>query len=168
MNDNLTWPSTVKWDNSISTTIDSNCITTSSNAGSYYYDESSPNINDWGYKYYPPPYNTGEQFDEAIKRLENKINNNKKGDENMRYLYEVILVNPKSDTFYVDRVVARSETSALMEIYKDSPFNEKCESGIVCDATPFDDLKYNCKQLMEWKKEKSLEKALETIKKAVE
>jgi len=91
-----------------------------------------------------------------------------KGDDDMRYLYEVILVNPKSDTFYVDRVVARSETSALMEIYNDSPFNEKCESGIVCDEIKFDDLKTSCRVLMSWTKEKSLEKALETIKKAVE
>ena len=122
-----------------------------------YYDESSPNIEQWRYVNVPSVW-----YEPTPK------NNNKKGDDDMRYLYEVILVNPKNDTFYVDRVVARSETSALMEIYKDSPFNEKCESGIVCDATAFDDLKTNCKVLMEWKKEKSLEKALETIKKAVE
>ena len=115
--------------------------------------------------YYPPPIGrwgiiTGiDEYEE---------NNNKKGGDDMRYLYEVILVNPKSDTFYVDRVVARSETSALMEIYNDSPFNEKCESGIVCDEIKFDDLKTSCRVLMSWTKEKSLEKALETIKKAVE
>ena len=130
--------------------------------GSWYYDESSPNINEWGYKYYPPPYNTGEQFDEAIKRLENKINNNKKGDEDMRYLYEVILVNPKNEDFFIDTVVARTETSAMMAVYAESNFIQPPS------AVKFDDLKTSCRILMEWKKEKSLEKALETIKKAVE
>ena len=84
---------------------------------------------------------------------------NKKGDDDMRYLYYVILVNPKNDEFFTTKVVAKSETSALMEAYNESQFK---------DEITFDDLKYNCKQLMEWKKEKSLEKALETIKKAVE
>ena len=91
------------------------------------------------------------------------IDNNKKGDDNMRYLYEVILVNPKDDEFYVDRVVARSETSALMEVYSDSPFSEREP-----DVVNFDDLKTSCRVLMEWKKKESLKKAIETIKKAVE
>ena len=73
--------------------------------------------------------------------------NNKKGDDNMRYLYEVILVNPKNDEFYLDRVVVRSETSALMEIYKDSPFNESQ------NKVKFDNLKTQCRVLMSWKKE---------------
>ena len=148
MNDNLTWPSTVKWDNSISTTIDSNCITTSSNTGSYYYDESSPNPNEW--QYIPTP--TG-----ILTPIINK-----KGDDDMRYLYEVILVNPKNDTFMVEQVIAKSETSALMKAFYESGF----ETG--AKSVPFDDLKTQCRVLMEWKKEKSLEKALETIKKAVE
>ena len=91
------------------------------------------------------------------------INNNKKGDDDMRYLYEVILVNPKNDEFYIDKVVARSETSALMEVYNDSPFMERKDSVV-----KFDDLKTSCRILMEWKKEKSLKKAIETIKEAVE
>ena len=117
--------------------------------GSYYYDESSPNIEKWRYVNVPSVW-----YEPTPK------NNNKKGDDDMRYLYEVILVNPKNDAFYVDRVVARSETSALMKVY-----NEWSALGT---EIAFDDLKTNCKQLMEWKKEKSLEKALETIKKAVE
>ena len=134
------------------------CVTTTNTAdtitGSYYYDESSPNIEKWRYVnvpsvWYAPP-------------------NKNKGDDDMRYLYEVILVNPKNDSFYADRVIAKSETSAIMEIYKDSPFNEKCESGIVCDEIKFDDLKTSCRVLMEWKKKESLKKAIETIKKAVE
>ena len=72
------------------------------------------------------------------------INNKKKGGENMRYLYEVILVNPKDDTFWTYEVVAKSETSALMKTYKTSTFYDKVE---------FDDLKTSCHILMEWKKE---------------
>ena len=85
--------------------------------------------------------------------------NKSKGDENMRYLYEVILVNPKNDTYYATTAVARSETSALMKVYEDSQFKDKVD---------FDDLKTSCRVLMEWKKEKSLKKAIETIKEAVE
>ena len=87
---------------------------------------------------------------------------NKKGDDNMCYLYEVILVNPKDDDFAVNYEVAKSETSALMEAYKSSQFNAELHE------VPFDDLKTSCRVLMSWTKEKSLEKALETIKKAVE
>ena len=94
---------------------------------------------------------------------ESKISTNKlKGDDDMCYLYEVILVNPKNDEFYIDRIVTKSETSALMKVYNDSPFNEKAIT------IKFDDLKTSCKILMSWKKEKSLKKAIETIKKAVE
>ena len=95
---------------------------------------------------------------------------NKKRDDDMRYLYYVILVNPKTDEFFTTKVVAKSETSALMEAYSESNFSNvgKISEGIIAIGVPFDDLKYNCKQLMEWKEEKSLEKALETIKKAVE
>lgn len=85
---------------------------------------------------------------------------NKKGGDDMRYLYEVILVNPKNDKFVKSEVVAKSETSAIMKTYNASQFN--------VDDVPFDDLKTSCKILMEWKKEKSLKKAIETIKKAVE
>jgi len=91
--------------------------------------------------------------------------NKKKGDDDMRYLYEVILVNPKNDDFYMKAVVARSETSALMKVYNESPFG-LCEEDK--DCVSFDDLKTSCRILMEWKKEKSLKKAIETIKKAVE
>jgi len=85
----------------------------------------------------------------------------KEGDDDMRYLYEVILVNPKNDTYYMQQQVARSETSALMETYNESQFS-------IENNVPFDDLKTSCRILMEWKKEKSLKKAIETIKKAVE
>ena len=116
--------------------------------GTYYYDESSPNINDWQYKSlcpssWPP------------------IKNNNKGDDNMRYLYEVILVNPKNEEFEVGNVIARSETAALMIAYNDSDFSEE-ESYV-----DFDDLKIKCRVIMEWRKEDSLEKALENIKKAI-
>jgi len=117
-------------------------------AGSYYYDESSPNIEQWRYVNVPSVWYA------PIK--------NKKGDDDMRYLYEVILVNPKNDTFMVEQVIAKSETSALMKAFYESGF----ETG--AKSVPFDDLKTQCRVLMEWKKEKSLEKALETIKKAVE
>ena len=85
-----------------------------------------------------------------------------KGDDDMRCLYEVILVNPKTDEFFTTKVVAKSETSALMKAYT--------ESGIIQPTTsvPFDELETRYNKIMEWKKEKSLEKALETIKKAVE
>ena len=101
------------------------------------------------------PYYSPIQSDYNWWRKEN----NKKGDDDMQYLYEVILVNPKNDTFYVEQYIARSETSALMEIYHNSQFDGNIK---------FDDLKTSCRILMEWKKEKSLKKAIETIKKAVE
>ncbi len=86
----------------------------------------------------------------------------KGGDENMRYLYEVILVNPKNDTFMEQKVIARSEISALMKAYYETGFETRAKS------VPFDDLKTSCRVLMEWKKKESLKKAIETIKKAVE
>ena len=96
--------------------------------------------------------------------------NNKKGDDNMRYLYYVILVNPKNDEFFTTKVVAKSEMAALMFAYGKSNFSNvgKITTKLISVDVQFDELKYNCKQLMEWKKEKSLEKALETIKKAIE
>ena len=111
----------------------------------YYYDESSPNMNEWRYI-------RGSSVTRIIE----------KGGEEMRFLYEVILVNPKDEEFEVGNVVARSETAALMIAYNDSDFSEE-ESYV-----EFDDLKTKCRVLMEWKKEKSLEKALEIIKKAIE
>jgi len=114
-----------------------------------YYDESSPNINDWQYVPMCP-----SSWPMSI--------NNKKGDDDMRYLYEVILVNPKNDDFYTTKVVAKSETSALMKAYTESGFIQPTTS------VPFDELETRYNKIMEWKKEKSLEKALETIKKAVE
>ncbi len=111
----------------------------------YYYDKSSPNINNWKY------------ISDSVTRIIEK------GDDDMRYLYEVILVNPKDDEFEVFELVARSETAALMFAYGDSDFNDE-KKGYV----EFDDLETQCRILMSWKKKKSLEKALETIKKAVE
>jgi hypothetical protein len=86
--------------------------------------------------------------------------NNKKGDDDMRYLYEVILVNPKNDEWFADKFVAKTETSALMQAY------DKYSKAL--SKIKFDDLKTSCKTLFEWKKEKSLKKAIETIKEAVE
>jgi len=120
-----------------------------SNSGSI---TTTTNTGDW-YEYTTTPY---QEPIVSIPIL------NKKGDDDMRYLYEVILVNPKNDAFYVDRVVAKSETSALMKAYEYSDFNA---TGLKIE---FDDLKTSCRVLMEWKKEKSLKKAIETIKKAVE
>ena len=88
-----------------------------------------------------------------------QLNNNKKGGDDMRYLYEVILVNPKNDACYSGKTVKKTETSALMKIYQESQFHNDVD---------FDDLKTSCRVLMEWKKEKSLKKAIETIKEAVE
>ncbi len=87
------------------------------------------------------------------------LKNKKGGDENMRYLYEVILVNPKKDTFLSVQIIARSETSALMKAY---------DRTDMFDDIDFDDLKTSCRVLMEWKKKESLKKAIETIKKAVD
>ena len=57
------------------------CGTTTS---TYYYDESSPNMDDWRYI-------GGSSVTRIIE----------KGGEDMRYLYEVILVNPKDDEFEI-------------------------------------------------------------------
>jgi len=123
-------------------------------AGSYYYDESSPNIEQWKYV---PMCPSSWPINE---------NNNNKGDDDMRYLYEVILVNPEDENFEIFEVVAKNETSALMQAYEMSDFSGNDELNL--DRVEFDELKTHCRVLMEWKKEKSLEKALETIKKAVE
>ena len=88
---------------------------------------------------------------------------NEKEKEDMMYLWEVILVNPKNDAFEIYDVTAKSETSALMEVYKIS--QEDIESEIF--DVDFDDLKTQCTITMQWKKEKDLNKAIETIKDAV-
>jgi len=85
----------------------------------------------------------------------------KEGDEDMRYLYEVILVNPKNDIFHSKKVIAKSETSAIVQVFNESQFSIK-------NNVPFDDLKTSCKMLMSWKKKKSLTKVIENIKKAIE
>ena len=77
----------------------------------------------------------------------------------MRYLYDIVLINPKNDDFVRENVIAKSETSALMKVYKMSKFENIVE---------FDDLKVHWSIITEYKKEKSLKKAIETIKKAVE
>ena len=76
---------------------------------------------------------------------------NKKGDENMRYLYEVILVCPKDDDFEIFEVVAKTEASALMQAYNMSDFSGNDELNL--DEVPFDELKTQCRVLMSWKKE---------------
>ena len=113
----------------------------------YYTTPTDYDYDAWKYLY-PPPYNSGEQFNEAIKRLENKINKSTKGDDNMRFLYEVILVNPKDDEFEIFEIVAKTETSALMQAYIMSDFagTEKL------NEVEFDNLTTQCRVLMEWKK----------------
>ena len=110
--------------------------TTKTTGSGYYYDESSPNINDWQYKSLCPSCWP--------------LLNNEKGGDNMRYLYEVILVNPKDDEFEIGNVVARSEVAALMYAYEDSKFNDTDK-----EYADFDDLKTQCRVLMQWKKEVS-------------
>ena len=118
----------------------------------YFCDESSPNLNDW--KYVPD-----------CPSIWTPIYQHNKGDDNMRYLYEVILVNPEDENFEIFEIVAKTETSALMQAYEISDFagNEELE----LEQVDFDDLKTKCRVIMEWKKEESLEKALENIKKAI-
>jgi len=106
----------------------------------------------------------GKSLEKEIDKL-NKDIKKLKENEDMRCLYEVILVNPKNDTFYETKVIARSDTSALMIAYTDSQYGGVSDN---VKNTQFDDLKTSCRILMEYKKEKSLTKAIETIKKAVE
>jgi len=131
--------------------------TTAPNTGGLYVDGQSGSW--YGYRQYD--YNYGK-WDEyvypdyvGVNKMIDKI---KKENEDMRYLYEVILVNPKNDTFYMENIVARSDTSALIEVYDRSTLGE----------IAFDDLEVSCRRLMEWKKEKSLTKAIKTIQDAVE
>ena len=100
-----------------------------------------------------------------VEKEINKLNKfkNEKEKEDMMYLWEVILVDPKTDLYEIFEVTAKSETSALMEAYMLSQTEEDSELNNV----EFDDLKTSCKVLFEWKKEKDLKKAIETIKDAV-
>ena len=123
-----------------SNTTDSGCITTS-NAGLNYYTYANPIV------------------DNGLINLASQNIINEKEGEDMRYLYEVILVNPINDAYEIFTVVAKSETSALMQAYD--------EHSKVLENIEFDDLKTQCRILMEWKKEKDLKKAIETIKEAV-
>ena len=97
----------------------------------YYYDESSPNMDDWRYI-------RGSSVTRIIE----------KGGEEMRFLYEVILVNPKNENFEIFEIVAKTETSALMQAYEMSDFSGTEE----LDRVEYDDLKTQCRVLMEWKK----------------
>ena len=139
---------------------DYGCVTTSNNTktvvGNYL-----------GYTY---PKTACETSIPSVWYAPTPLYQNKKGDDDMRYLYEVILVNPKDDEFEIFEVVAKTEASALMQAYNDSKFSNvgKISETLIAINVEFDELKTNCKVLMEWKKEKSLEKSLETIKKAVE
>ena len=67
----------------------------------------------------------------------------------MRYLYEVILVNPKNDDFFVSMVVANSETSAFLRAYNLS----QLDINSLIKSIQFDDLKTQCRVLMSWEKE---------------
>ena len=136
-------------------------ITGQVDSGSGIYVDTTSGTGD----FYTLPYTTSDRlgndvdffksYDWRIRNYEIKKN---KENEDMRYLYEVILVNPKNDTFYETKVIARSDTSALLNAYNKSPF----------ETILFDDLKTECIVLMEWKKEKSLTKAIKTIQDAVE
>jgi len=66
----------------------------------------------------------------------------------MRYLFEVILVNPKNDAYEVFEATGKNETSALFEAYSLSQTMEESE----IKGVEFDDLKTQCRVLMEWKK----------------
>ena len=112
----------------------SGCLSSTGTYPNYFYDESSPNINEWKYiPYYP-----------TTRTPINKYNN--KGDDNMRYLYEVILVNPEDENFEIFEIVAKTETSALLQAYEISDFSGTEE----LDRVEFDDLKTKCRVLMEW------------------
>ena len=117
---------------------DYGCVVTTNAAntitGTYYYDESSPNMDDWRYI-------RGSSVTRIIE----------KGGEDMRYLYEVILINPEDENFEIFEIVAKNEVSALIQAYEISDFNGNEEMDL--DKVDFDDLKTKCRVLMEWKKE---------------
>ena len=71
----------------------------------------------------------------------------------MRFLYEVILVNPEDENFEIFEVVAKTETSALMQAYEMSDFAGNEEMDL--DKVEFDELKTKCRVLMEWRKERT-------------
>jgi len=105
----------------------------------------SANAGDWVTLTNTDAYTTDSKYWDWIQDPFSRIvSNNKKGDDDMRYLYEVILVNPKNDKFEFFHKVARSEVCALMYAYEGSKFNS---------IIAFDDLKTSCRILMEWKKE---------------
>jgi len=113
--------------------------------------------------------NTGDYYTYANPIVDNGLINlasqniiNEKEKEDMMYLWDIILVNPKNDAFEAFEVTAKSETSALMEAYTLSQIEDSDINGI-----EFDDLKVQCTMEMQWKKEKDLNKAIETIKDAV-
>ena len=114
--------------------------------------------------------NTGDYYTYANPIVDNGLINlasqniiNEKEKEDMMYLWEVILVNPKTDDFEAFEVTAKSETSALMVAYGLSQVENSDINGI-----EFDDLVSQCNVEMEWVKEKSLTKAIKTIQEAVE
>ena len=111
--------------------------------GTYYYDESSPNPDNWKYLPYDDNY-----YWKYICGLVTTIID-KKGGDDMRYLYEVILVNPEDENFEIFEIVAKTETSALIQAYIMSDFAGTEE----LDEVEYDDLKTNCRVLMQWKKE---------------
>ena len=76
-----------------------------------------------------------------------RLNDIKKENDNMK-LWEVILVNPKDDTYEIDCIVARTSISALMKAYELA----QMEVSEIKDVE-FDDLKTKCTVLMEWSKE---------------
>jgi len=88
----------------------------------------------------------GMDVEKSIREL-NKFKNEKEK-EDMRYLYEVILVNPKNDAYEVFEATGKNGTSALFEAYSLSQTMEESE----IKGVEFDDLKTQCRVLMEWKK----------------
>ena len=71
----------------------------------------------------------------------------------MRFLYEVILVNPEDENFEIFEIVAKTEVSALIQAYSMSDFNGNEEMDL--DKVEFDELKTKCRVLMEWRKERT-------------
>jgi len=119
-------------------------------AGDYYtYGETygTGNIYTTPYVVPPPALLIGDlDVEKSIREL-NKFKERKE-EEDMRCLYEVILVNPKNDAYEVYDAVGKNETSALFEAYSLSQTMEKSE----IKGVEFDDLKTQCRCLMEWKK----------------
>ena len=125
--------------------ITDNCLydscTTTGGTGDIYMTDNKY----WEFK--PPALLIGDSDVEKSIRELNKFKERKE-EEDMRYLYEVILVNPINDAYEIYDAAGKNETSALFEAYNLSQSLEESE----IKGVEFDDLKTQCRVLMEWKK----------------